>query len=146
MLDDDYMPLAEAIRLACVKNRGSLSPRDIAQGHAKRSGHRVECVDGAVALSVGLSPSRARAVHAACAPPSPSPDDTALVHNLRAFVLQHPSGSRRAYGAWSSRLASPATVVNRFGSWWPTYGEQIGGHREPAPILAQWIVMQPRRD
>lgn len=71
----------------------------------------------AVALSVGLSPSRARAVHAACAPPSPSPDDTALLHNLRAFVLQHPSGSRRAYGAWSSRLASPATVVTRFGSW-----------------------------
>jgi len=51
MLDDDYMPLAEAIRLACVKNRGSLSPRDIAQGHAKRSGHRVECVDGAAAAS-----------------------------------------------------------------------------------------------
>jgi len=71
----------------------------------------------AVALSVGLSPSRARAVHAACAPPSPSPDDTALLHNLRAFVLQHPSGSRRAYGAWSSRLTSPATVVTRFGSW-----------------------------
>jgi len=71
----------------------------------------------AVALSVGLSPSSARAVHAACAPTSPSPDDTALLHNLRAFVLQHPSGSRRAYGAWSSRLASPATVVTRFGSW-----------------------------
>ncbi len=71
----------------------------------------------AVALSVGLSPSRARAVHTTCAPPSPSPNDTALLHNLRAFVLQHPSGSRRAYGAWSSRLASPATVVTRFGSW-----------------------------
>jgi hypothetical protein len=77
----------------------------------------------AIALAVGLSPSRVRRLYAAVVHPAPrlSPGAAALIANLRAFLAEAATTaaptSRRAYGAWAGRLVSPATVVTRFGTW-----------------------------
>ncbi len=73
----------------------------------------------AVALAVGLSRSRVRRLYAEAAHPAPrhTPDDTALLDNLAAFVAATGATSRRAYTAWPGRITSPATLENHFGSW-----------------------------
>jgi hypothetical protein len=77
----------------------------------------------AIALAVGLSISRVRRLYgtAIAPPPRLSPGAAALIANLRAFLAEAATTgaptSRRAYGAWTGRLVSPATVVSRFGTW-----------------------------
>jgi hypothetical protein len=77
----------------------------------------------AIALAVGLSPSRVRRLYAAAVHPAPrlSPSAMAIIANLHAFLTEATTmgtpTSRRAYGAWADRLVSPATIVTRFGTW-----------------------------
>lgn len=77
----------------------------------------------AVALAVGMSQSRVRRLYADAVHPAPryTPDEAAMLENLRAFLDEARAAgtptSRRAYGMWPARIASPATVVTRFGSW-----------------------------
>jgi hypothetical protein len=74
-----------------------------------------------IAAAVGLSQSRVRDIYAK--PPLATHDesvsDAVLVANLRLFLAECPGHrpSRRAYARWPRRVASPATVENRFGSW-----------------------------
>jgi hypothetical protein len=74
-----------------------------------------------VAAAVGLSQSRVRNIYATSplATHDESVSDAVLVANLRLFLAECPGHrpSRRAYARWPRRLASPATVENRFGSW-----------------------------
>jgi len=65
---------------------------------------------------------------------------------LKAFGERLSHGRHDTNGALANatiRSAMPATLSR---DRWPTYGKQSGGHREPSRILAQWIIMQPRRD
>jgi hypothetical protein len=76
-----------------------------------------------VALAVGLSPSRVRRLYAATIHRASrlSPGAAAIIANVRAFLAEATMTgaptSRRAYAAWAGRLASPATIVTRFGTW-----------------------------
>jgi len=78
-----------------------------------------------VAATVGLSSSRVRDLHASADARRAGPrqrttaalDDDAILANVRAFVTTGGAMSRRAYAAWPNRLAAPATIENRFGSW-----------------------------
>jgi len=71
-----------------------------------------------IAVAVGLSQSRVRSIYAEAVHTVSRPNsDDALLDNLRQFLAACNRSSRRAYGAWSERIVSPATVENRFGSW-----------------------------
>jgi len=74
-----------------------------------------------IATALGMSQSRVRAIYAESAQPAPQPlrddGDEAILANLRAFLLDCPTSSRRTYGSWPGRLASPATIESRLGSW-----------------------------
>lgn len=72
-----------------------------------------------VTRAVGLSASRVRAIYDEHTEGAPRRlDDDALLTNLRLFLAEV-SGepSRRAYGRWSGRAVTSATIGNRFGSW-----------------------------
>ena len=73
-----------------------------------------------IAAAVGLSPSRARAIYASRVEVATAPvDDAAILSNIEMFArgCTNQAPTRRAYGQWSGRIVSPATIEHRFGSW-----------------------------